>query len=99
MRARLVVFPIRGRNWCFAKSLQPSLSDTSTAQHTPSTFKQLWTTILSSQPKSSTSKPELLVDFAANKVFSFSLSFPSLLYLYVSSLFIFIIYMTMFRFT
>ncbi|KAH7546984.1 uncharacterized protein C23H3.12c [Ziziphus jujuba] len=68
MRARLVVFPIKGRNWCFTKSVQPSLSDSSTAQQTPSTLRELWTTIFSSNPKSSTSKPELLIDFGVNKM-------------------------------
>ncbi|KAF3451940.1 hypothetical protein FNV43_RR08036 [Rhamnella rubrinervis] len=67
MRARLVVFPVRGRNWCFSTSLQPSVSDSSSS-HSPSTFKHLWSIISTSHGKSSTSKAEVLVDFASNKM-------------------------------
>lgn len=85
MRARLVVFPVRGRNWCFTTSIQPSISDSSSS-HSPTTFKHLWSIISTSHHKSSTSKAEVLVDFAANKVLcSFLLLkfFYGLVYIYL----------------
>ena len=66
MKARLVVFPIKGRKWCFVKSLDPAVAD-SQAAHTPSTFRDLWNHI-SSNPKPLNANAELLVDFASNKV-------------------------------
>ncbi|XP_052183367.1 uncharacterized protein LOC127795620 [Diospyros lotus] len=71
MKARLVVFPIRGRNWCFSKSTDHSTFDSQSAQ-TPSNFKELWKKIFPS-PSPSNAKPtgskaELLVDFASNKM-------------------------------
>ncbi|KAK6268331.1 hypothetical protein QUC31_012491 [Theobroma cacao] len=65
MRARLVVFPIKGRNWCFSRSIDPSAAE-STAANTPSTVKELWKKI-SSDSKPLNAKAELLVDFVANK--------------------------------
>ncbi|KAF9685372.1 hypothetical protein SADUNF_Sadunf03G0047700 [Salix dunnii] len=47
MRTRLVVFPMKGRNWCFSRSIDPSLEDTASA-HTHSTLKDLWKNISSS---------------------------------------------------
>lgn len=66
MRAKVVVFPIRGRNWCFSRSIDPSTAaaQSSTA---PSTVKELWNKISSNKP-SEDSKVELAVDFFANKV-------------------------------
>lgn len=72
MRARVVVFPIRGRNWAFsARSSSSTLdSQSSSSSHTaPSTFKQLWNTISSPHQKPpSQSNVELVVDFFANKM-------------------------------
>ncbi|KAL3528531.1 hypothetical protein ACH5RR_007853 [Cinchona calisaya] len=79
MRTRLVVFPIKGRNWAFSsRSLDPSSSSSSSSSRVPSTFKDLWKTISSSadssqkknnhQQPSSQSNVELVVDFFANKM-------------------------------
>ncbi|XP_027167314.1 uncharacterized protein LOC113767420 [Coffea eugenioides] len=76
MRARVVVFPIRGRNWAFSSrssssSLDSHSSSSSSSSHTapPSTFKELWNTISSPQQKPpSHSNVELLIDFFANKM-------------------------------
>ncbi|PSS18158.1 Protein of unknown function DUF2343 protein [Actinidia chinensis var. chinensis] len=68
MRARLVVFPIRGRNWCFSRSIDQSTLDSQSAQ-TPSTFNEFWKKISSSShDKSINSKAELIIDFASNKM-------------------------------
>ncbi|XP_059645364.1 uncharacterized protein C23H3.12c [Cornus florida] len=69
MRAKLVVFPIRGRNWCFSRSIDQSVSETASSQ-TPSTFKDLWKTISSSSSnaKSLNSNAELVVDFFSDKM-------------------------------
>ncbi|KAG6425777.1 hypothetical protein SASPL_109981 [Salvia splendens] len=66
MRAKVVVFPIRGRNWCFSRSIDPSAAaaQSSTA---PSTVTELWNKLSSSKP-SEDSKVELAVDFFANKM-------------------------------
>ncbi|XP_057979959.1 uncharacterized protein LOC131165854 [Malania oleifera] len=66
MRARLVVFPVRGRNWCFSRSIDPSVSE-SESVCTPSTLKDLWKKI-SSDHKPITANAQLIVDFAANKM-------------------------------
>ncbi|KAA0059352.1 hypothetical protein E5676_scaffold347G001710 [Cucumis melo var. makuwa] len=65
MRARLVVFPIRGRNWCFSRSIDPTVSDSASAQ-TPSTFKDLWTKISSSSSSSSSKSGALSIANASN---------------------------------
>lgn len=67
MRAKVVVFPVRGRNWCFSTSVKPSASD-SASSLTPSTFKDLFSKISFSKPKPFASNAELLVDFVANKM-------------------------------
>ncbi|KAI3711933.1 hypothetical protein L1987_70482 [Smallanthus sonchifolius] len=67
MRARLLVFPIKGRNWCFIKSIDRSKSQSQSSQ-SPTTFKQLWQKISSSSQKSTAANVELCVDFAANKM-------------------------------
>ncbi|KAK4268995.1 hypothetical protein QN277_022209 [Acacia crassicarpa] len=66
MRARLVVFPIRGRIWCFSRSAGPSVS-ASEALSQPNTFKELRENI-SFSGKSFNANAELLVDFVANKM-------------------------------
>ncbi|KAJ9537640.1 hypothetical protein OSB04_030373 [Centaurea solstitialis] len=71
MRARLLVFPIKGRNWCFIRSIDHSATTESQSSQTPTTFKHLWNHISSSSSshKSSTAANlELCVDFAANKM-------------------------------
>lgn len=76
MRARLVVFPIRGRNWCFSRSIDPTASESASAQ-TPSTLKDLWTKISSSSSSSksdavssttSGSNAEIVADFISFKM-------------------------------
>ncbi|XP_028088382.1 uncharacterized protein LOC114288954 [Camellia sinensis] len=67
MKARLVVFPIKGRNWCFSRSIDHSTIE-SQSSHIPSTFKELWKKISSSNVKSSGSNAELLIDFASDKM-------------------------------
>jgi hypothetical protein len=69
MRARLVVFPVKGRNWCFSRSIDPSLEEAA-ASHTPSTLKHLWKKI-SSSSNSSAKNVELVIDYASNKVLTF----------------------------
>lgn len=78
MRAKVVVFPIRGRNWCFSRSVDPSML-AAQSSNTPSTFKELWNKIFSSSSSSEysnrssdESKVELAVDFVTNKVPSFT---------------------------
>ncbi|XVF74214.1 hypothetical protein PTKIN_Ptkin13bG0092500 [Pterospermum kingtungense] len=66
MRARLVVFPIKGKNWCFSRSIDQSASE-STAANTPSTVKELWKK-MSSNSKPLNANAELLVDFISNKM-------------------------------
>lgn len=75
MKARLVVFPIRGRNWCFSRSIEASQSEAQSSS-APSTLKDLWKRISS---KSSRDSPganiEVVVDFASDKVFFFQFFF------------------------
>ncbi|XP_028752220.1 uncharacterized protein C23H3.12c-like [Neltuma alba] len=66
MRARLVVFPIRGRIWCFSRSADPSVS-VSEASSQATTFKELRENV-SISGKSFSANAELLVDFVANKM-------------------------------
>ncbi|KAG5248823.1 Mit-KHE1 domain-containing protein [Salix suchowensis] len=72
MRARLVVFPVKGRNWCFSRSIDPSPEEIASA-HTHSTLKDLWKKI-SSSSNSSAQNVEHFIDYASNKVLHFSLS-------------------------
>ncbi|KAF5733463.1 hypothetical protein HS088_TW17G01007 [Tripterygium wilfordii] len=73
MRARVVVFPIKGRNWCFSRSIDHSASNTSSA-HTPSTLKELWYQLRSTSASSNANinplhaNAEHLIDFVANKM-------------------------------
>ncbi|KAK8546856.1 hypothetical protein V6N13_093895 [Hibiscus sabdariffa] len=66
MRARLVVFPIRGKIWCFSRSVDQSASQF-TSTNTPSTVKDLWKKI-SSNSKPLNANAELLVDFISDKM-------------------------------
>lgn len=60
-----MVFPIRGRNWCFSRSIDPSAAAAQSST-TPSTVKEFWNKI--SSKKSEDSKVELTVDFVSNKM-------------------------------
>ncbi|KAE8669751.1 Regulatory particle triple-A 1A [Hibiscus syriacus] len=66
MRAKLVVFPIKGKNWCFSRSIDPAPSEFSSA-NTPSTVKELYKKI-SSNSKPLSANAELLIDFVSNKM-------------------------------
>lgn len=74
MRARLVVFPIKGRNWCFSRSVDHSVSSASASasSQTPSSLKELWRNISSSSSSNATpfnaANAELLVDFVSLKM-------------------------------
>ncbi|TYG97666.1 hypothetical protein ES288_A10G056800v1, partial [Gossypium darwinii] len=65
--ARLVVFPIKGKNWCFSRSIDHYASK-STAANTPSTVKELWKKMSSNSKQPLNANAELLVDFVSNKM-------------------------------
>ncbi|XP_050383792.1 uncharacterized protein C23H3.12c [Argentina anserina] len=80
MRARLIVFPVKGRNWCFSRSIDSVVSDCGSG-NVPSTLKDLWRKLsFSSNPNVDSgsnanangnrwaANAELLVDFASNKM-------------------------------
>lgn len=71
MKAKLFVFPIRGRNWCFTRSIDHTLpassSTTTNSSQSPSTLKQLWKTI-NTGDKPFNAKAELFTDYVANKM-------------------------------
>ncbi|GAB4841900.1 hypothetical protein Ancab_011856 [Ancistrocladus abbreviatus] len=68
MRARVVVFPIKGRNWCFSRSVENSVPESNSAQSTtPSTLRDLWKS-LSSDSLPMATNAELVVDFVSNKM-------------------------------
>lgn len=80
MKAKLIVFPIRGRNWCFSRSVDHSLpppSSTASSQ-SPSSFKELWNNVNNAE-KSFNAKAELCTDYVADKV-----EFSSFLYSFLS---------------
>ncbi|XP_030464210.1 uncharacterized protein LOC115683746 [Syzygium oleosum] len=64
MRARLVVFPVRGRSWCFGRSLDRSCLD-SASSPTPSTLRELYGKMSAG---GNASKLELCVDFVSDKM-------------------------------
>ncbi|XP_076942521.1 uncharacterized protein LOC143612418 [Bidens hawaiensis] len=67
MRARLLVFPIKGRrNWCFMRFIDRSNTQSQSSQ-SPATLRQLWEKISSNTKKSTAANVELCIDFAANK--------------------------------
>ncbi|KAG2303501.1 hypothetical protein Bca52824_032152 [Brassica carinata] len=64
--ARLVVFPIKGRKWCFSRSVDPFAAQ-SPSGVTPTTLRGLWKKI-SSESKPINAITELLVDFISDKM-------------------------------
>nr|AAQ62422.1 At1g53760 [Arabidopsis thaliana] len=66
MRARLVVFPIKGKKWCFSRSVDPFAAQ-SPSGVTPTTVRGLWKKI-SSESKPINANAELLVDFISDKM-------------------------------
>ncbi|PNX86615.1 hypothetical protein L195_g042694, partial [Trifolium pratense] len=71
MKAKLIVFPIRGRNWCFSRSIDHTLSASSSSStassQSPSSLKQLWKSI-NTGDKPINAKAELFTDYVANKM-------------------------------
>lgn len=70
MRARVIAFPIKGRNWCYSRSIDPSLPRSGysgTAGTSPTTLRGLWK-VLSSDSKPVSANAELVVDFVSNKM-------------------------------
>ncbi|XP_068660940.1 uncharacterized protein C23H3.12c [Aristolochia californica] len=66
MKARLVVFPIKGRNWCFSKSAEKTAPGQEATLPNP-TWKELWKTI-DFRGKKMPENAETVVDFVANKM-------------------------------
>ncbi|KAJ3698741.1 hypothetical protein LUZ61_002446 [Rhynchospora tenuis] len=66
MRARVVVFPIKGRNWCFSRSRDP-LSVGATSDHPPPSIKDLWAQI-TTRGRKPQENAEAVVDFFADKM-------------------------------
>lgn len=68
MRAKLIVFPIRGRNWCFTRSIDHSLpASSATSSQSPLTFKEMLKNIYTAD-KPLNAKAELVTDFVADKM-------------------------------
>lgn len=67
MRARVVVFPIKGRNWCFSRSRDPA-SVGATSENSSPSIKDLWVQI-TARGRKPQENAEALVDFFADKVF------------------------------
>ncbi|XP_010917341.1 uncharacterized protein C23H3.12c isoform X2 [Elaeis guineensis] len=65
MRARLVVFPVKGRNWCFTRSLD-SVSGPESSSPSPA-LKDLWRKI-STHGRPAQEKAEIVADFVADKM-------------------------------
>ncbi|GAB2271402.1 hypothetical protein Dimus_006241 [Dionaea muscipula] len=68
--ARVVVFPIKGRSWCFSRSIDSSAhleSNSSLSSSAPSTLRDLWKN-LSSNSKPMAANAQLLIDFVSNKM-------------------------------
>ncbi|KAL5995270.1 hypothetical protein ACLOJK_025328 [Asimina triloba] len=66
MKARIIVFPLKGRSWCFSKSCLPALP-TSDSILPPPTLKDLWTKI-SADRRSVPENAEVVVDFISDKM-------------------------------
>ncbi|XP_040958823.1 uncharacterized protein [Gossypium hirsutum] len=67
VKASLVVFPIKGKIWCFSRSIDHYASK-STAANTPSTAKGLWKKMSSNSKQPLNANAKLLVDFVSNKM-------------------------------
>ncbi|CAA7395586.1 unnamed protein product [Spirodela intermedia] len=69
MRARLVIFPIKGRNWCFTRSIDPAAVESAQATSKPQVWRELWRQLFSGgERRTGQQKLELVVDFAAEKM-------------------------------
>ncbi|KAJ1277930.1 hypothetical protein BS78_04G040300 [Paspalum vaginatum] len=70
MQARVVVFPVKGRAWCFAlprASAAASAADGATPPPPPPTLRELWRGIASGG-RTAPEKAEAVVDFVADKM-------------------------------
>ncbi|KAG6516086.1 hypothetical protein ZIOFF_026534 [Zingiber officinale] len=67
MRARLVVFPVKGRNWCFGLSNEAASGADASLQPVP-TLRDLWKRISSDGGRSAQERAEFVVDFIADKM-------------------------------
>jgi len=68
MQARVVVFPVKGRAWCFAlPRASAAASSADGARPPPPTLRDLWRGI-SSRGRTVPEKAEAVVDFVADKV-------------------------------
>jgi hypothetical protein len=66
MRARVVVFPIKGRNWCFSLS-RDAVTVGATSESSPPSIKDLWVQI-TTRGRKPQENAEVVVDFFADKV-------------------------------
>ncbi|KAF8685349.1 hypothetical protein HU200_043971 [Digitaria exilis] len=67
MQARVVVFPVKGRAWCFARPLAPATPAAGGGALPPPTLRDLWRGITSAE-RTAPEKAESVVDFVADKV-------------------------------
>ncbi|XP_072953119.1 uncharacterized protein [Typha angustifolia] len=65
MKARVVVFPIKGRNWCFSRSLDSAVASESNSS--PPTLRDLWKKI-SSRSRTPQERAESVADYVADKM-------------------------------
>ncbi|XP_028550385.1 uncharacterized protein LOC110095330 isoform X4 [Dendrobium catenatum] len=65
MRARVVVFPIKERNWCFSRSLDPAAALESSSA--PQQLRDLFRNITSTR-RSVPENAEIVVDFVSEKM-------------------------------
>lgn len=65
MQARVVVFPVKGRAWCFARPLAPATPTAGALP--PPTLRDLWRGVTSGG-RTAPEKAEYVVDFVADKV-------------------------------
>ncbi|KAF8776330.1 hypothetical protein HU200_003553 [Digitaria exilis] len=69
MQARVVVFPVKGRAWCFARPLAPAAPAAGVGGGAlpPPTLRDLWRGITSAE-RTAPEKAESVVDFVAGKM-------------------------------
>ncbi|XP_078433168.1 K+-H+ exchange-like protein isoform X2 [Wolffia australiana] len=69
MRARLVVFPIKGRNWCFSRSVDPAPPESTLPSSRSQPWNDLWKKLfVDGGRRTGKERVELIVDFAADKM-------------------------------
>lgn len=60
-----MVFPIRGRKWCFTRSIDPYTPET-VSSYAPSSVRELWNRISKTRPLNANA--ELVIDFVSDKM-------------------------------